>query len=85
LKSKLVNIFNVINNHRTGEQILHFPTKRHFIDYTWPNRIYPLHRAKADPLKESLLQPVSQKKYNELADKEYAEYMEGVTINGGPP
>lgn len=76
-----MNIVNVVNNRRTGEHILHFPTKRHFIDYTWPDRTYPLNRAKADTLMASLLRPVSQTKYNELADKEYAEYLAGGAIN----
>ncbi|KAF1920996.1 hypothetical protein BDU57DRAFT_407890, partial [Ampelomyces quisqualis] len=37
----LVNIVNLPNNRRTGKPAHVFATKRHFIDYTYPNRRYP--------------------------------------------
>jgi hypothetical protein len=40
-----VNFVTIVNNRRTGESVLTFPTKRQFIDSTYLDRTYPLNRA----------------------------------------
>jgi hypothetical protein len=73
-----------VNNRRTGEPVILFPTKRQFIDYTWPDRTYSLREAVFNKLMTSLLRPVSQAKYQKTADREFKGYMSGkATRNGG--
>jgi hypothetical protein len=74
LRGVLVNIVNLVNSRRTGEGVIIFPTKRQFIDYTFPDRMYPLNKALGDTLMTALLRPVRQKKYSEQADRELREY-----------
>ena len=76
-----VNIVNLVDSRRNGEGIVIFPTKRQFIDYTWPERTYPLGRAKNNSLMAALLRPVSTKKYSMEADREMEEYKaKGYTV-----
>ncbi|KAL6711226.1 hypothetical protein ACN47E_005757 [Coniothyrium glycines] len=60
LKSLLINIVNLVNSRRTGEGVIIFPDRQQFIEYTWPDRIYPLNKALEDSLLTALLQPVHE-------------------------
>lgn len=81
LKNVLVNIVNLIDNGRNGEPVHVFKLKRTFIDYTWPDRVYPLNCAISNPLMAVLLRPVSHRWYSREADKEFKEYATGHTSN----
>jgi hypothetical protein len=45
IKTVSANIVNIVNNHRTGELVLTFLTKRHFIGFTYVHHTYPLNKA----------------------------------------
>jgi hypothetical protein len=77
LRGVLVNIVNLVNNRRSGEPVLIFPTKRQFLDYTCPDRTYPLNKAVENALMITLLRPVNSARWSKKADEEFAEFVEG--------
>lgn len=77
LNGVLVNIVNLVNNRRTGEPVLIFPTKRQFLDYTYPDNTYPRIKAVHNALMKTLLRPVASEKWEKTADAEFEEFVEG--------
>ena len=66
----LVNIVNLVNSRRTGEEVIVFASKLEFIKYTLPDRTYPINLAAGDALMSVLLRPVSRLEYQQKAKAE---------------